>query len=267
MSCRIPSSEQSSLAKGFLFGLLLVSPLPAAALTIDDVTPLYFQADQGQGFDPADVAASGIAPSLEATPSDLFIGAGGPSSGASVRVSSQAITTIHQLPATATPSDPAIVDSTWTIENVSAGALAAPVLLFTVLDPLNTYPGNPQIGLDGDLLDLLRYVPPSGPDILYGAIVLPDLAEGESTEILVRYVVGGPLAISDASQVLAPLGLAVALSYTEVPEPTTLLLCATGLAGIALFGRRRETARGGRSMESAGCPTSRERGRQPEASG
>jgi hypothetical protein len=134
------------------------------------------------------------------------------------------------------------------------------VLLFTTLDPLDTYPGDPLIGLDADLLDLLVYTPPSGPAIVYGALVLPDLAQGESVEILVRYVVGGPLEIQDATQVLAPLGLAVAVTYAPVPEPSTLALCALGLAGIAAFSRKRPVVAlggGGRSMESTGCPPAR----------
>lgn len=211
---------------------------PAAALTVDDIEPIYFQGSGLQGFDPADVAAIGRTPNLAASFNDLFLGAGGTSTGAPVQITSQVVSEIHQLPGNPTPSNPAIVDSMWTIENVSAGALVTPALLFTTLDPLGTYPGDPLIGLDADLLDLLAYTPPAGAGIVYGAIVLPDLAEGDSAEVLVRYVVGGPLQIDDASQVLAPLGLAVAVTYTTVPEPSTLLLCGLGLAGMAAYGRQ-----------------------------
>jgi len=258
---RRPAPNKMSLrASAGMAGLLLAGLLaaPAAALTLEDISPLYFEGQGGQGFNPADVAALGRTPSLAATPLDLFLPAGGPTSGAPIQVVSQVVTTIHQLPSEATPANPAIVDSTWTIQNVTAGALAAPALLFTTLDPLDTYPGDPQIGLDADLLSLLAYQPPAAPGLVYGAVVLPDLAQGESTQILVRYVVAGPLAISDVSQVLAPLGLAVAATYTVVPEPTTLWLCGVGLLGIALLGRRPATARGGHSVENVGCPDPRD---------
>jgi hypothetical protein len=267
---RSPTSQRkarrSALSSGplssrlALLAALALAAAPASALTQDDITPLYFQPGGAQGFDPTDVAAIGRTPNLAASFTDLFLGAGGPSSGAPVQITSQVVSEIHQLPANATPSDPAIVDSTWTVQNVSAGALAVPVLLFTTLDPLDTYPGDPLIGFDADLLDLLVYTPPSGPAIVYGALVLPDLAQGESVEILVRYVVGGPLEIQDATQVLAPLGLAVAVTYAPVPEPSTLALCALGLAGIAAFSRKRPVVAlggGGRSMESTGCPPAR----------
>ncbi len=235
----------------------------ATALTIDDISPLFFVGTGGQGFDPDDVAALGRTPGFAADSNDMFLAAGGPSTGAPVQVSSQVVTTVHQLPAMATPDDPAIVDSTWTIVNDASFSILQPILLFTTLDPLDTYPGDPQIGLDADLLALLTFQPPVGPGIVYGGVVLPDLAPGASTQILVRYVVAGPLEISDVSQVLAPLGLAAALSYTAVPEPTTLLLCCIGLAGIALAGRRDPSVRGGRSpqseesQESVGCPVPR----------
>jgi hypothetical protein len=234
------------LAWGATLVVGLLAASPAFALTIDDVTPLFFDGPGGQGFAPASVAAIGRTPDATATPADLFLAAGGPTSGAPVVVVSQVISQIQQLPSVATPEDPAIVDSTWTLRNASGGPLLAPLLLFTVLDPLDTYPGDPAIGLDADLLRLLAYSA-GGTDYVYGAAALPDLADGESAEILVRYVVAGPLVVQDASELLAPLGLAVAASYTSVPEPSTGLLLGGALAGLAAAERRRERARGARA--------------------
>ena len=260
---RIDRRERQSPRRLRRCALLLAATLlagPAGALTIDDIDPLYFGPGQAQGFDPVEIAAIGRSPNLQASPFDSFLGVGGASSSSSVRVTSQVIGEIHQLPANATPADPAIVDSTWTIQNISAGALSQPVLLFTVLDPADTYPGDPLIGLDAGLLDLLEFVPSSGPSIVYGAVQLPDLGQGESAEIVVRYVVGGPLQLNDASQVLAPLGLAMAVTYATVPEPSTLLLCGLALAGIAVGGRKRPNPRSGRPLdeaERAAWPSSR----------
>jgi hypothetical protein len=221
--------------------LLLLCASPAAALTLAEITPLYFD-EVPNGFSPASVAAAGRVPDFVTDTGDLFLGAGDPASGAPFQITSQVVSVVHQLPAMATPTDPAIVDSTWTIENVSAGALTAPLLLFTVLDPLDTYPGDPVIGLDADLLEIVSF-DPAGADILYGAVALPDLAGGQSTQFTVRYVVAGPLQVQNASQLLAPMGLAVAATYTAVPEPSTLLLAVGGLLLTALCGRN-PTARG-----------------------
>lgn len=233
-------------------GLLILGSGSARALTIDEITPLFFD-EVDSGFSLASVAATGRTPDVRVTTSDLLLGAGAPSTGAPVQVTSQVVTTIHRLPPMATPEDPAIVDSTWTIENVAAGALRAPLLLFVVLDPLDTYPGDPLIGLDADLLKLVSYTS-GGTDYVYGAAPLPDLDVGQTAEITVRYVVAGPLAVQNGSLRIAPLGLTVAATYAEVPEPSTLMLIGGALGGLAIFGRIRPARADSPMTRSAGCP-------------
>jgi len=254
---RAGASPRTRAASALAAGLLLaLCASPAAALTIDDVAPLFFDV-VAQGFSPDAVAAIGRGADASITPSDTFLGAGAPSTGAPVLVLSQTISQVHQRPDPITPSNPAIVDSLWTLQNASGAALSAPLLLFTVLDPLGTYPGDPLIGLDANLLQLVSYSN-GGPEILYGAVALPDLLDGESTQITVRYVVGGPLQVQNATQLIAPLGLAVAVTYTAVPEPSTLLLAMGGLMASARLGRNRPARRGTRSTRSVRCPERRE---------
>ena len=235
--------------------LLLVCVSPAGALTLAETTPLFFD-EVANGFSPSAVAAAGLSPGAATDTSDTFVSAGG--SGADVLILSQTVSLVHQQPDPITPSNPAIVDSTWTVQNASGAALAMPLLLFTALDPLDTYPGDPVIGLDANLLTLVTF-DNGGPQIIYGAVTLPDLADGETTEITVRYVVAGPLEVQNASQLIAPLGLAVAVTYTELPEPSTLLLALGGLIVCARLGRNRP-ARGGHSLRrSVACPDRRDR--------
>jgi hypothetical protein len=220
---------------------------PARALTLDDITPLYFDGPGGYGFDGAAAAAAGRSAGFSATPFDRRITA----PGSAVTIAQQ-LSTVHQAPASPTDATPTIVDSIWTITNVAAGDLYAPMLVFTSLDPLNTYSSGtkPRQGLDADLLALLAYSS-GGTNYLFGAVALPDLAEGDSAEFTLRYVVATPLLSGSTGQLLAPLGVSLLASHTTIPEPSTFCLLAFGLLGASTttsnrgFRRRRTSHRSG----------------------
>ena len=65
---------------------------------------------------------------------------------------------------------------------------------------------------------------------------LPALADGESGSFAVRYVVNEALPIAGGNLVLPPLDLL----GTVIPEPSTLLLLASGL-GMLATGRQRRS--------------------------
>jgi hypothetical protein len=131
-----------------------------------------------------------------------------------------------------------IADSTWRVDNVSAGNLSAPLLVFTSVDPAGTYPVSvPLTGLDAGPLDLLAYSF-GATDYVYGVFQLPDLAVGEHAEVTVRYIVAGDLAPGSPAP-LPALGVAMLGSYTLIPEPSTGLLLGFGLSLCAAAVRRR----------------------------
>lgn len=208
---------------------------PARALTVADIEPLYFEGAGGLGFSAGAVAAAGRAPAFSATSSDLQLTAGA-GSGFQVGIS-QALGPVHQNPASPSASTPVIADSTWTLRNNTSTTLLAPLLVFTRVDPQQTYPiALPQTGLDADLLALLRYSFANESRLL-GAIALPTLRPGESADVTVRYVVAGALAPGNPAQ-LPPLGVTVLGSYAAVPEPASGALVCAGLALLAARARR-----------------------------
>lgn len=244
---KAPGVQWTGRVTPVLLVALLVAPFlatGAGALAIGDIEPLYFGGIGGAGFALGDVSAAGLAPSFSATPADDWIAAGAAQFGTPIRID-QALGTFHQLPALPTPGGPIIVDSTWTVTNVSAGSLTAPLLVFLDVDPDDTFALLPPTGLDADLLELLSYSF-GGDDFVFGVAVLPDLAQGESAEITVRYVIGGPLPIG-LNPPLPPLGVAALNSYEVVPEPSTALLLGLGLGVLGICRRR------GCGREDAAC--------------
>jgi hypothetical protein len=223
---------------GLAFALLLAPA--ASALTIGDISALYFTGVSGFGFDAGSLTAAGIARTFRAAPGDDWIEAGERSLGLPIRIT-QNLGTIHQDPEgdgeTPGMDNPYIADSRWTVKNKTGRDLLAPLLVFTLVDPLDSYPDVPT-GLDGDLLQILEYSS-AGEEYLFGVVALPDLEENGSVDIDVRYVVAGPL----EDDFLPPLGLMALGSYeTLVPEPGGLLLWGSLLAlgvGFGLARRRR----------------------------
>lgn len=232
-----PSRNRGALPpRKLLLLLLLLLGSPAAALSIDEIEPLYFDGIGGSGFSIDAVAAPGLVPGYAATAGDDWIAAGNAALGLPIQID-QNLGTFHQQPAVPTRTNPIIADSSWRVRNDSAGILVAPLLVFVDVDPSGTISLPPPTGLDGDLLEILAYSF-GGDDFAFGVVQLPDLAEGEFVDITVRYVVGGPLP-GGGGGALPPLGVALLNSYEVVPEPTTALLLGVGLVLCRLSRQRR----------------------------
>ena len=161
---------------------------------------------------------------------------------------------IDQFPQVAglppTTEIPLILTSVWTVTNTSGIGFDDPLaLLFTNVDLLDypflvgPYP-DIEIGLDVDPLGLLRYTA-EGQEYFYAAALLGALGPGESASIPVRYVVTEPLPIipnvaqPEGPDILLPRVLSIGV---VVPEPGTVVLLASGLAGLAAIRRGRRCA-------------------------
>lgn len=233
----------------------LVVAAPGRALTLGggvEITPLYFLENDPPpdhqdelGFDPADVAGAGLAPTLFADLTNPRLLAGnemfpGLDLSISQDLDSPVVLQNPQDPtrADATPGvadlpsfvDPFVAESVWTVRNTSGAPLEDVALAF-VLPDFSSYPAVP-VGLDAGLLQILRF--DAGEVLHLGAVLLGDLGPGASTDVTVRYVVAGPLPTEDGRLVMPPLST---LGLAEVPEPGTALLL--GLGVVALAGRRR----------------------------
>lgn len=216
--------------------LLLVAAAPGArALGLEDINPLYFEGPGGFGFDPADAAGLSLAPIFRAVAGDDWIEAGNIALGLPIQVE-QKLGTIHQNPRKPRLAKPFIADSTWTVHNETGRDLLAPLLVFSLVDPDDSYRDIPT-GLDADLLELLEYSF-GGVDYVFGVMKLPDLGDGEFFDVDVRYVVAGKLERSGSDLVMPPLGLATLGTYAQVPEPGAALLVGLGLLMAGAVRRR-----------------------------
>jgi len=230
--------------------LALAFAAPAGALGIGDVRLLRFPA----GGANTGLTNLGLVPDFATSPTTerLCVGAGAfqatgvcaGHTGYDITIS-QNLQTVHQFPQAQRrdPSDldPLIVDSLWTATNATDQAYPQVLLLFTAVN-LQPFPGSIsngypdlRVGLDGNLFDIVEYTA-NGESYFFAAVDLGRLGPGESRQFQVRYIVGsGPMPIVRNQVVLPPLKLVGQV----VPEPGTLALVLTGLAGIGLAGRRR----------------------------
>ncbi|MDJ0869639.1 MAG: PEP-CTERM sorting domain-containing protein [Myxococcota bacterium] len=231
-----------------VIGLCSAAPRAATALTITDLTPLYFGGSAGGGgggefgFSQSELIEAGLVPRLRASSLQTWLAAGPASLGLPVSISQQ-LTTIHANPQAdgrrASLDDPLIADSIWTVRNDSGAPLLDAWLVYTVADPSGLLPGVP-LGLDGDLMEIVEYSSDGSgvPDYFFGAVALADLGAGQSTSFLVRYVVAGNLLLDSGSGALTLPTLGV--STLLVPEPGTALALGVGL--LCLGGARRRSS-------------------------
>lgn len=244
---------------------LLLGAAPGAAVTIDEVNPLYFPSGGANtGFAEADVVASGEPIVWEATDASTFVCAGGgpfQAEGACANLTSYQLTVVEKALETPvdqnpqgrgdqpTEADPLIATSAWTVANTSGMSFDGPlVLLFTNVDLTSealggSYP-DIQIGLDANLFGILRYTV-GGSEFFYGGVTLGSLAPGEEVVVPVRYVVaeelplGPDLVPPEGPDVILP---EIAVLGFVVPEPATAALLAAGLTALAAARRFRPCA-------------------------
>jgi len=132
-----------------------------------------------------------------------------------------------------TAAIPFVADSNWTFTNTSGRALEDVLLLFTKASGATGYP-SVDVALDDFLYGTLEYKSQTAGTLYFGALLLGDLAPGERVSVLVRYVVADALLFSGQNFVIPPFGLSALAKGSYVPEPTTAVLLAAGLAVIGL---------------------------------
>lgn len=243
------------LVRGGLALLLGLAPGLAFALTIGaggaapfEVSPLYFQSAGAFGL------ASAPPHQHAATPSDFWLTAGNASFSPQLSITQSLQTPVHQHPqqpsasqnpqtvqGSATTALPYVADSIWTVRNDSGAELLALHLVFTLVDLSpdalfpNGYPDLP-VAMDDGMVDVVNYVT-GGTNLYFPSMSLGSLDAGESTQILVRYIVAGDLPFAGGQFQMPQFG--VAGLVLAVPEPGTVLLATMGIAGLALSARVR----------------------------
>ncbi|RIK97864.1 MAG: hypothetical protein DCC71_21455 [Proteobacteria bacterium] len=135
------------------------------------------------------------------------------------------------VPSTPSAAVPVVADSLWTVRNDAGRPLEDVLLLFTRTIPQTNYPAV-DVALDDEIFSVLAYTSLDGTERHYGALALGDLESGQAVDILIRYIVAGPLPILNGEFTLPPLGVAGLEGGRYVPEPGTLGLVLLGLAAI-----------------------------------
>jgi len=239
--------------------LLLAAPVrPATALGVADTAPVAFlpnggglglvEAGQPDGWDAA-TAGLGVTWTYDHTDLQLSAGNAALFPGVDLAIT-QDLFAVHQnpqdatnpAPQIATAAAPFIADSRWTVTNASGDPLDGVVLAF-VIPHYAAYPNAVQVALDGNGIELIEYTTASQSRLLLGAVHLGDLAAGESTDVVVRYVIAGELQEQTSGDhtdyIMPPLMVTGFTGATPVPEPGAAFLFAVGLGLMARCTRRR----------------------------
>lgn len=245
------SSSRRPVLAALAAAVLVVAAAPAGALTVDDVdVKLFPMKGDNTGFVNAGPDYNWVIdPGMQmlCTGAGVFQAVSSCSGHTAYQILiSQDLQTVHQFPQARglepTHDAPFIADSLWTATNTTDQAFPRVLLLFTSVN-LAPFPGaiatggypDLVVGLDGNLLDIVKWTA-MGQDFFFGAVDLGPLLPGQSKQFTVRYIVeSGPMPIVNNQVVMPPLKL---LSVV-VPEPGTIALLLTGLAGIAIAGRAR----------------------------
>jgi len=128
---------------------------------------------------------------------------------------------------------PFVADSSWTFTNTSGHVLEDVLLLFTKASGATGYP-SVDVALDDYVYKTLEYKSQTAGTLYFGALPLGSLAPGKQISVGVRYVVADALLFNGQNYVIPPFGLSALARGSYVPEPTTAVLLAAGLAMIGL---------------------------------
>ena len=265
--CRVMPGLCSRALGAFALALLglLIGAGSAGALSITDTKPLFFIGGGQFGFSPAAVTAAKLPIADKANSADDFLSAGNAQFAPELSIT-QSLGPVYQNPQAAyqapaagcnhagdvcaTPSNPFIADSTWTITNNSGRDLDNVFLIFTRVSLLDGYPDIP-VALDANRIQILEYK--AGNQTFYFAMIaLGALGDGntndetptkegpQSTQFIMRYIVGGDMPFTGNVQVMPPIGVyGLERGTATIPEPGTALLMASGLVALAMAKRSR----------------------------
>jgi hypothetical protein len=231
-----------------------LSAAGASALTLGGtgtlIDPVYFNSGGNFGL------ITGPAFDFAANSTNDWRGVG---SGGAISIQTNLLTPVLQNPqspassmnpsgpqGTPTTINPFVADSVWRVTNTTPGMLNHAYLILEAVNlaPTALVPGgypNIPVGIDRNLISVVQYTYPGATTPLYFAALslgslAPNGSPGDSTQILVPYIVAGALPQSGANLVMPPFSVAALIN---VPEPGTLLLVGGGVVLLAATHRRR----------------------------